>query len=270
MHTRSSELRTSLSILALTALAVAGSAFIAFSLIPPLIADAYRGESIGLLNWAIEGQSVHPVEFYLAHWNAVARGALVVVAGLGILLAVACWPPLQRRVDARIGAVPPGPDTRARWRMSPARVGLATALIAVLAGGQILDIALQEEHWPFTRYSMYATVQTERIQWIQVYGVTPEGEMFLEPTSYLHPFDLTRLPQAFEDVVLSGPDEEGRVRQALENLYELYAAGRRTGAHDGPPLTALRLYRVQWKIDPDPETHNQPEQRILLYELPVS
>jgi hypothetical protein len=264
------EAKTSLWIVAFTALVVAVAAFLASSVVPSLIASAYRGESVGLLSWIIEGQSLHPVEYYLSRWDAVARRALAALLGLGLLLALVSWPPLQRAVDARVGAPPSGTDPEARWRIGRGRLLLACALFALLAGAQLIDVALQEEHWPFSDYSMYAGKQADSFTWVQAYGVTPSGEVFLDPSTYFQPFDHSRLPVALERHVLHGPDQQANTRRALENLYELYERGRRSGAHAGPPLLSLRLYRVNWRIDPKVANKHHPEQKELLDELPTA
>lgn len=264
------ESRTSLLIVALTALVVAASAYVASSVIPPLIVSAYRGEGIGPLNGIIEGQSLHPVEFYLSRFETVARRGLIALTGLGLLLALACWPLVQRAVDARVGPPPSGPDPRTRWGMSRASVLLACALFAALVGGQLYDIALHKEHWPFSPYRMYAGEQEDSLTWVQLYGVTPDGEQFLDPRTYFHPFDESRLPGALGGHVVTGDDAQARTRTALQNLYDLYERGRLAGWHAGPKLTALRMYRVRWKIERTASNKDRPEEKILLDELPTA
>lgn len=264
------EARTSLWIVALTALVVGVSALFAFRWIPLVIADAYRGESIGLLNWAIEGQSIHPVEYYLDEWRGIATGGLVFVAGVGLLLAMLCLPPVQRAIDARVGPLPRGESPQARWQIGTGRLLLASAVIACLVGAQLFDIALQAEHWPFSRYSMYSAEQESSFTWVQLYGVTPEGEQFLDPRTYFHPFDESRLPIALEGHIVNGADAPAKTRTALENLYDLYERGRISGWHAGPKLTALRMYHVRWQIERGAANKERPEEKILLDELPTA
>ncbi len=264
---RARDARTSIWIVALTALAVAASAFFVFSLVPSVIEHAYRGESIGPLNRMIAGQSEHPVEFYLSAWSAVAKGVLAAEVVLGFLLAVATFPPLQRFADARVGPLPTGSDTRERWRMSRARVALASSVVLVLAGAQLFDIAVQAEHWPFSHYNMYVTPATEALSLIEIDGVTRDGEVSLDPREF-HPFDEVRLPYALS-TILEGDDWRSRAQLALRNLHELYEQGRSSGSHDGPHLESLRLYRLQWRVEPTLANRDRPDQKTLLYEMPI-
>jgi len=55
-------------------------------LAPAAIRDAYRGESIELLNRAISGQQTHSVDYYLAAWRSLARPLTVALAALALLL----------------------------------------------------------------------------------------------------------------------------------------------------------------------------------------
>ena len=71
--------------------------------VPPLIASAYRGESLPLLNGIISGQAIHPVEYYLASWETLSWRVLgmLVVLGLIPLPLVATGPEVQRYLEAR-------------------------------------------------------------------------------------------------------------------------------------------------------------------------
>src|SRR5262249_16092650 len=52
---------------------------------PPRIASAYHGQSFPFLNGIIEGQSVHPVEFYLHVWNRITTTGLSIVLTFCVL-----------------------------------------------------------------------------------------------------------------------------------------------------------------------------------------
>ena len=52
-------------------------------IVPPVIENAYRGESWSFLNRVIRGQATHPVSAYLQDWDVI-----TVVAGVGFWLVV--------------------------------------------------------------------------------------------------------------------------------------------------------------------------------------
>ncbi len=55
-------------------------------IVPPVIENAYRGESWSFLNREIQGQATHPVSEYLQNWDVIT--AEVFVAGVGFWLVV--------------------------------------------------------------------------------------------------------------------------------------------------------------------------------------
>ncbi|MEL6381773.1 MAG: hypothetical protein AAFQ89_04740 [Cyanobacteria bacterium J06626_18] len=67
---------------------------------------------------------------------------------------------------------------------------------------------------------------------------------------HIHPYRWYRQRQAFRRI-LDGPDGEAAVQIALTDLLQRYEKGRQTGRHDGPPLQAIQLYRIDWQVDPN-------------------
>jgi len=194
---------------------------------------------------------------------------LTVEAALGFLLALLSWPPLQRAVDRVLGppVVSPGPD--ARSRMTRGQLIVANCVVFALVGTQAVDIGLQREDWPFSNYPMYTGEQTDQLRWIRLYGVAQAGEFPLTPERQLRPFDSVRVHYSLGQL-LTQADHGTSTRRALQNLHELYERGRRAGEHTGPPIQALRLYRVSWRIEPGLTNRSAPEERELLYELRVA
>ena len=243
-------------------LVVAGiSASVFFWLIPPVIIRAYHGESLAVLNALIRGQAVHPVEEYLHAWRIIAWAILVGEAALGGILVILTWSPFQRFVDARLGPAP------GRTGMSAGRLATVSAIIVIVVGTQLLDIALQTDHWPFSYYPMYAGLQSNTMWSFRVAGVTRDGEFWLVPDKQLRPLDSGRIKYAFRNLLRD--NSEAAVGPVLQNIHKLYEAGRRSGAHGGPPLQALRLYRLQWRLDPSLSNKDTPELRRL-YEIRVT
>src|SRR5258706_9354574 len=90
-----------------------------------------------------------------------------------------------------------------------------------------------------------------RFSWLRLFGVTAQGREFaLDANRYIMPFDQSRLPKALR-VILAGHDGLTQVRTALADCLARYEGIRRAGGHDGPPITAVRLYELQWTIDPN-------------------
>lgn len=151
--------------------------------------------------------------------------------------------------------------------MSAGRLATVSAVIAILVGTQLLDIALQIDHWPFSYYPMYAGMQSNTMWSFRVAGVTRDREWWLVPEKQLRPFDSGRIAYGFRNLLLD--NSEAAVGPILQNMYKIYEAGRRSGAHGGPPLQALRLYRLQWRLDPSLSNKDTPAiQR--LYEIRVT
>lgn len=263
------ELGLPLAVLLVTLLIVGVTAIGAFRIVPEVIGQAYRGESFPVLNRVIRGQAIHPVEYYLGLWERFGRGLLTAELSVGVLVGLLVWPPFQRLVDQRVGPATRGPALT-RFGMTTRRRLAVGLLLAVVIGLQLVDIAIQREHWPFSHYGMYSDEHAGTMSWHYVYGVTPAGEFRLVPERHLRPFDVTRLPYGIEDRVLTQPDPAAGAREALRSLHELYEIGRRAGDHTGPPLEALRLYRVEWRLDPSLSNKHAPERRRLVHELRLS
>ena len=248
---------------------VALTAVVLFGLGPILVRAAYRGESLPWLNAVIRGQAANPVEHYLGLWHALGvrlltAELLLVLVVIGLLSA-----PFQGLVDRFLGPVaarfarPPG------YGMGAASAIGASLVIVALAGGQLADIVLSREDWPFSSYPMYSGQERDSIEWTRVYGVTATGEIVLVPERHLRPFDTARLHYAINGAVLHRPEQPAARDRALRTFHELYEAGRRAGEHDGPPVQALRLYIERWQLDPSLTNRDAPDQRSLLHEFRV-
>ena len=55
--------------------------------------------------------------------------------------------------------------------MSPLRRGIVLLFLTVLVGGHLFDIVTFREHWPFSRYAMYAFVAQPQFSFYVLYGV---------------------------------------------------------------------------------------------------
>lgn len=145
------------------------------------------------------------------------------------------------------------------------RVLFVHALIALLIGGSFFDIITGREHWPFSPYLMYSGVRREHsLSTLWLFGVTgetPPREVPLNAFRYIQPFHHTRLSRAFERM-----DVQAR-RAALSNCLTRYEKLRSAGRHDGPALKGLRLYDLEWELDPLARNINNPSRRELIAEV---
>jgi hypothetical protein len=145
---------------------------------------------------------------------------------------------------------------------------LLSLVFAGLILGSAYDIASDQEHWPFSQYPMFSGVwQSDSFTWLRVYGVIADGrEVALTSNRYIEPFDLSRLPKALRRI-LDGPDGSTRVAIALRDCLTRYDQLRARHRHDGPPLVAMRLYEVEWRIDRNAANVDRPDRRTLVAEV---
>jgi hypothetical protein len=157
--------------------------------------------------------------------------------------------------------------------MSAARLVLAHAVVAIILAGAAYDITTGREHWPFSPYPMFSTVErASTLDSLMLTGVTADGvarEMTLRDPSSIGPFDQCRLNTALERAA-SSDDGGARLHAMLEDCLTRYEAERQSGAHDGPPLRAMRVYGAHWTLDRDAKNVETPDTRRLLDEAVVA
>ena len=143
-------------------------------------------------------------------------------------------------------------------------------VIALLIGGSLYDIITGSEHWPFSPYAMFSNVEREPFMSRHLlFGVTeqePGDEITLQSFQYIRPFMENRLNSAFRRMK-SEPDGQQLLTEALHDCLTRYERLRLAGCHDGPPLQGIRLYWLQWKLDPWAKNVHQPDRRKLLAEV---
>jgi hypothetical protein len=152
--------------------------------------------------------------------------------------------------------------------MSLRRRAFLNLVFAGLILGSLYHIVRDQEHWPFSQYPMFAAVwRAPTFTWLRLFGVTSAGQEFpLDANQYIQPFDQSRLPKAFRRI-LNAPHRASRLQEALVDCLVRYDELARTGAHDGPSLTGLRLYELEWVIDPAAANLDRPERRQLIAEV---
>jgi hypothetical protein len=143
--------------------------------------------------------------------------------------------------------------------MSPGRLALVHALIAAIVGGAAWDVVHDEEHWPYSQYPMFSTVERDwSHRTLRLFAVGAGGrESPVLDAAVLQPFDQCRLSTSLTRL----RRDHGALRTALADSYERIA-GRDVAA----PIEALRLYQLQWRLTRGEADDARPDERVLLAE----
>jgi hypothetical protein len=150
------------------------------------------------------------------------------------------------------------------------RIGLLAAYIPItlILGGSLFDMLRDTEHWPWSNFPMYSQIEEKGkyFEDYRLYGIpksNPDNEFSLSTDSrYTQPFDPSRLAEA-----LSLLADDPRMHEGLQDCLRRYDSLRRAGGHNGPELSALRLYRVGFVLKPDARNSENPEEKIQLDEV---
>jgi len=163
---------------------------------------------------------------------------------------------------------PPRGDVSTVPAVTARRRAFLNLVFVALIGGSLYDIVLDQEHWPFSQYPMFSTVwRAPSFTWFRLFGVKSDGNEFpLDDNSYIRPFDQARLPYAIRRIV-GNSHRARRLDEAVRDCFLRYDELARAGAHAGPPLVAMRLYELEWTIDPAAANVNRPDRRRLLAEV---
>lgn len=155
--------------------------------------------------------------------------------------------------------------------MRSSRIATVYALMTVLVGGTLFDMATDREHWPLSPYPMFANVERERtLSLLRVVAVplasrsNPPGFPLIDPR-FIQPFDQCRLSLAL-DGDYRDPARRTLVPLLLHDVLRRYEAMRAAGKHHGPRLQAVRLYEMRWRLDPQGQNVDTPDTATLLAE----
>jgi hypothetical protein len=243
-------------------LAIAAAIWVVFAywLTPLVIATAYRGESLTIFNHLIRGQAQHPLTEYLAHWGRLASKASFGLAVLGMYILFAVVGLTRERTVERS-------ERAGKVAMSKPRLLVVYGLGAIILGGTLSDIVRDTEHWPFSQYPMFSQMEVSKTySTLRLYGVvqrSPLIEVQLDSNLYLQPFDNSRLLAGLQNAL-----QKNRLDEGVTDCLTRYETLRRAGRHDGPPLVAMRLYRLTWTLDSSASNIDRPDRKELLTEVP--
>jgi GT2 family glycosyltransferase len=154
--------------------------------------------------------------------------------------------------------------------MSLRRLVLAATLITATAFGSLYDIATDREHWPFSPYAMFSYAEQQpTLRVLRLFGVTgdtPSAEFPLLDSRFIQPFDQCRLATALAGTYYNVARRPS-IPVMLGDVLERYERLRLAGLHDGPPLQAIRLYELEWTLDPHAANLSSPDRRQQLAEV---
>jgi GT2 family glycosyltransferase len=151
------------------------------------------------------------------------------------------------------------------WRMA-----LVWMLMAVLIGGSIYDILTNREHWPLSPYPMFSTVDlAPAMDSLRLFGVTRESvprEIPLLDDELIKPFDQCRLSTALQGTY-NNLARRPLTDTLLRDVLLRYETRRVNREHSGPPLQAVRAYRLTWTLDSQARNVDSPDVKRLLAEV---
>ena len=207
----------------------------------------------------ISGQSHIAVTEYLARWwrltTRVSCG--LTVLGAYLLLGV-FWITNEDSSESN--------GTAARVAMSSPRLWVVYALGVVILTGTLSDVVRDTEHWPYSTFPMDSDLyESKTYSALRLYGVvqtSPLVEIQLYKTYYFQPFDNSRLSTGLGYTL-----SVNRQNEAVADCLIRYEDLRRAGRHWGPPLVAMRLYKVTWTLDPTVGNLDLPDRKELLTEV---
>jgi hypothetical protein len=155
--------------------------------------------------------------------------------------------------------------------MSTRRLLIVHLLILFVIAGSLYDIVTKQEHWPFSNYPMFSTIHRRPIlTWFRLFGVTEDNrEIALLKYNDLWPLDQSRLPLGLRRIA-DAPGSAPRLHEAIEDVMLRYNTRQARGEIKGPRLRAVRLYRLEWPLEPFAANLDRPSSRELVSEATAS
>jgi hypothetical protein len=141
-------------------------------------------------------------------------------------------------------------------------------VLLLFLGGQAFDILAFQEHWPYSRYSMYSTKKPKKTQVIEVFGIraVPKGDS-----------DEFKMQRSGEFIVplaaikrIYGTGKQSQVRKtraAMAQFIDYYDMLRTQRNHPAPAIKGVRVYRATFYLKDDAGNATRPDVRDLLVEV---
>jgi len=175
-----------------------------------------------------------------------------------------------RRILSQAGRIDHAPILRERRLLhrSDVRRLFVNLIIVGFIAASAYDIVIDQEHWPFSQYPMFSVAwNSPTFAWHRLFAVTATGEEFpLDENRFIAPFDQSRLPKVFRQM-LTRSTAKADTAVALRDVLSRYEALRIAGRHNGPAAAGLRLYELEWTIDPQAANVTRPDRKRLLGEV---
>jgi hypothetical protein len=158
-----------------------------------------------------------------------------------------------------------------RWKMSSFRLKLVHVMVAVLLMGHCAPGLLGRRHvFPFSSVHMYSKVTPDEFTVFRpmcVPAAEGQEEFSLIEYPYIAPFHADCMTTIMISYNFVDPDPD-RVRKILEELLSRYERKRSEGLHKGPPIRAIKLYRLHWNlVGTDLDTVGIPDETEVLMEV---
>jgi len=163
--------------------------------------------------------------------------------------------------DDQTSAAEPGADARLVRGMSTARLAVIHALMLLVVGGAARDIVQDQEHWPYSQYPMFSSVDRDwSHRTLRVFEVSStDREVPLLENAALAPFDQCRLSTS----LLRMRGDASRLRRALADTWRRLDERRAPGV---PVAKALRVYELRWRLARGEAHDERPDARTLVAE----
>ncbi len=153
--------------------------------------------------------------------------------------------------------------------MSRFRMVFVSGVLCAIVAGHLFDAWRQQDHWPFAAYPMFAGVNRPGpFTSEELWGVTTDGREVRVTNNQIGVLHLNRVrPSLMRIYVYSrrpnSPNPRGP-EIALDGLLDYYEARRQRKQHNGPPLVAMRYYRLKWEFDWWARNRDAPQRTVLV------
>lgn len=130
------------------------------------------------------------------------------------------------------------------------------AVIVLVISVFLYDIFFYTEHWPFSSHRMYSTLIGPTYVKNEVFMVTPEGEVPLDVKVQLKPFGRSTLTYMLKNLIRL--QDRRAKEETLASLARIYERNKSENNEDWPQMIGLKVYRLQWQLDPEIGNRDYP------------